>query len=233
MTARTPVKISKRRAQVVAVITSPTELRRALRVNVPPDFFEIRLDHLIGCLDEVEKKISILPAPIIITARHPAEGGANRLSTRRRNELLMRFLPLARYVDLELRSAEVSRAFLDLARKKKVGRIISFHDLRKTPTVRALKTKARAAKSHGADIFKVATRTDTLAQAERLFDFFASHDVDLAISAMGIGKLGAVSRMVLAQLGSVLNYGALSRPAVTGQLSIEQLRSALTAAKIR
>jgi 3-dehydroquinate dehydratase-1 len=251
MTARTPVKISKLRARLVGVIASRADLQLAVKMANPPDFFELRLDRLIGCLDQLEKKR--LPAPLIITARHPAEGGANRLSIQRRRDLLMRFLPRARYVDLELRSAKSLRVVLDLARKKRIGSIISFHDFKNTPSVRTLKNKARAAKSYGADIFKVAIRTDTSAQVERLLDFFANEklvpsgakrksfpewsrkgrmDIDLAISAMGMGKLGAVSRVVLAQLGSVLNYGSLRTPNAGGQLSIRQLRSALCALKI-
>jgi 3-dehydroquinate dehydratase type I len=95
-----------------------------------------------------------------------------------------------------------------------------------------LKTKIRAAKVRGADIFKIATRTDTPAYLERLLDFVAGNNVDLAISAMGMGKLGALSRIVLAQLGSVLIYASVRRPTIEGQLSIQQLRSALSALKI-
>jgi 3-dehydroquinate dehydratase len=49
---------------------------------------------------------------------------------------------------------------------------------------------------------------------------------------MGMGKLGALSRIVLAQLGSVLIYASVRRPKIEGQLSIQQLRSALSALKI-
>jgi 3-dehydroquinate dehydratase I len=232
MTARISVKISKAHARVVAVIASRPDLHRALRMTNPPDLFELRLDRLLGCLDEVEKKISILPAPLIITARHPAEGGANRLSAQQRRDLLERFLRHARYVDVELRSAKALRPVLARARKNKIRRIISFHDLGDTPSVRVLKSKARSAKSQGADIFKVASRTDTPAQVARLLDFAANEDVDLAKSVMGMGKLGALSRIVLAQLGSVLIYTALQQPKVEGQLSIKQLRSALSRLKI-
>ena len=232
MTAHTSVKISKVRAQIVVVIASRPDLHRALRMTRPPDLFELRLDHLIGCLDEVEQKMSILPAPIIITARHPDEGGANRLSLQRRRALLRRFLPRARYVDVELRSTKTLRSILDLAHRKNIRCIISFHDFDDTPSVRVLKTKACAAKFRGAHIFKVATRTDTPAQLARLLDFAADADADLAKSAMGMGKLGALSRIVLAQLGSVFIYTSLRQPKIEGQLSIQQLRSALSALRI-
>jgi 3-dehydroquinate dehydratase-1 len=96
-----------------------------------------------------------------------------------------------------------------------------------------LKAKVHAAKSAGANIFKVATRTDTPAQLERLLDFVASNDVDLAIAAMGMGKLGRISRLILAQLGSPLTYASLRQPTVEGQLPIRQLRHALAALKIK
>ena len=55
-------------------------------------------------------------------------------------------------------------------------RIISFHDLKATPDYRDLQAKARRAKSLGADIFKVATRTDTPAQLAR-FESYGHFEV--------------------------------------------------------
>ena len=177
----------------------------------PPDLFELRLDHFVEKVDQLEAKMSILRAPFIITARHPAEGGANRLSTQHRRELLLRFLPRARYVDVELRSANAFRPVISAARKKNIRRIISFHDFESTPRVGRLFRKAGAAKRLGADIFKVATRTDTPAQLARLLEFIANKDVDLALSVMGMGKLGRKSRCELIRRGSVLNYAHLGR----------------------
>jgi len=231
MTTHKSVK-EQRQPRFVGVISSPADLRFAIRMPRPPHLFELRLDHLCGIVDELENKLSILRAPLIITARHPREGGANNLSTKRRHELLLRFLPQAHYIDVELRSADAFRSLLDLARQKNVRRIISIHDFRSTPTPQRLHAKARAAKSCGADIFKVATRTDSLSQLARFLDFVANYDVDLAVSAMGIGKLGSVSRILFAQCGPVLTYVSLGRSQVEGQLSIQQLRSILAALKI-
>jgi 3-dehydroquinate dehydratase-1 len=204
----------------------------------PPDLLELRLDCLLDAVDQLETKLPKLRAPLIITARHPAEGGANKLSVQQRRNLLSRFLHRASYVDVELRSASALGALLKLARRKNVRRIISFHDLKSTPDSRRLRAKARAAKSRGADIFKVATRTDTPAQLARLLDFMkkkepflrsakrSQTDVDLPISAMGIGKLGAISRVLLAGCGSVLVYGSVAEASdIEGQMSLEQLRA--------
>jgi 3-dehydroquinate dehydratase-1 len=199
----------------------------------PPDLFELRLDLLVGLEKELAKKMPMLQTPLIITARHPDEGGANNLSLARRRELISRFLPQAQYVDLELRSVKAFQSLLDLARRKNVRSIISFHDLGSGPNPRSLHAKARLAKSWGADIFKVAVRVDTAAQLLRLLDFALKRDVDLPVSAMGIGKLGAVSRVLLAQCGSAFVYTSLSEPRVEGQMALGEFRAALRAFGIR
>ena len=224
---------------VVGVIMSQTDLDLAIRMRERPALFELRLDHLVrppsvggatysatGIVDELEEKVSRLRAPLIVTARHPQEGGASKLNLRQRRDLLSRFLPQARYVDIELRSAAALHSLSKLARKKNVLRIISFHDLKTTPILGRLQLKARRAKSLGADIFKVATRTDTPAQLGRLLDFITKKDLDLAVSAMGIGKLGAISRVLLAYRGSALIYGSVAAASdIEGQMSLEQLRA--------
>ena len=224
VTARRSAK-DRPRLRVVGVITSATDLDFAMRMRSPPDLFELRLDHLVRMVDELENKLSRLRAPLIITARHSQEGGANKLSTRQRRDLLSQFLCQAHYVDVELRSASALNPLLKLARRRKIRRIISFHNLQSTPDPRRLRVKARAAKAHGADIFKVATRTDTPVQLARLLDFITKKDVDLAVSAMGIGKLGAISRVLLSRAGSVLVYASLRENDIEGQMSLEQLRA--------
>jgi len=227
---RRPVK--EARPQLVGVIASPADFRFAVTMLEPPDLFELRLDHLRGMIDQLERKMSILSSPVIITARDPREGGANNLSQKERHDLLLRFLPRAKYVDVELRSARAFKSLLAHARKQNVRRILSLHDFKSTPSARTLRAKASLAKMHGADIFKIATRTDTPAQLTRLIDFVTDKGVDFPVSAMGIGKLGALSRVILAQLGSVLIYTSMGRPNVEGQLSIRQSPSALSALKI-
>jgi 3-dehydroquinate dehydratase I len=203
---------------------SLADLDSAIQMRKPPDLFELRLDQLARDLDKVEKKLPKLRAPLIMTARHPREGGANQLSTQQRRNLLSRFLPRARYIDVELRSVNALRPLLQAARRQNVGRIVSFHNLKATPDSRILRTKARAAKAHGANIFKLATRTDKPAQLARLFDFMAKKDVDLAVSIMGIGRLGAISRVLLAHYGSTLIYASIGQSRIEGQISLEQLR---------
>ncbi len=217
---------TKPRPRIVGVIASREDLEQALRMRRPPDLFELRLDRLAGIVGRVETKLPKLRAPLIITARHPNEGGSGRLSLRQRRALLSRFLTHADYLDVELRSGRALRALLAIAKTKNVRRIISFHDFKSTPSARLLVAKAHNAKALRADIFKVATRTDTPTELGRLLEFITKNRVNVRLAVMGVGRLGAISRVLLARAGSVLIYASLG-PAtdVEGQLSLEQLRA--------
>ena len=212
------------RPRLVGVIFSRADLQRALRMRKAPDFFELRLDVLAPYLDEVRRAVARLPAPLVITARHPLEGGANRLSAPRRRALLLEFLPRARYIDVELRSVPAFRSVLETAARTKTETIISFHDFQATPSALQLDRIATRAHSLGATLLKVAVRTDTRAQLDTLLQFFDRHRRAQKIVAMGIGRLGRASRLELARRGSVLNYGHLGSQVAPGQLSLDELR---------
>ena len=66
----------------ILLASSPPSMNWMSRARManPPDLFEIRLDHLVNVVDELEARLPLLRRPVIITARHPREGGANNLS---------------------------------------------------------------------------------------------------------------------------------------------------------
>lgn len=209
--------------KIVGVICTKADLRRATRMRNPPDLFELRLDAICGRNEEMNSGLEELRAPLIITARHPLEGGLNQLSLQKRRGLLLRFLPYAAYVDIELRSAVALAPIINAARAKGIRLILSFHDFKETPNRRRLDKIARAAESSRADLLKVATRTDTPAQLATLLEFFRS-ERPMRVAAMGIGHLGIIARRELFRLGSALNYGHLGRKTFAGQPSVVALR---------
>ena len=226
MTQAGTVKATSR-PRSVGVIFSEQDLQRALRLRKPPDLFELRLDGLITCIRKLPAAISRLRAPLIITARSPIEGGANNLSLAHRRELLMRFLPVATFIDVELSSVTGLSALLKHARGGNLQIILSLHNLVAMPPLAALQAAARRAQSLGADIFKIVARTDHPDQLRNLIQLVQSRASPIPISAMGLGKLGRVSRALLADAGSVLNYAHLGIPTVEGQWSLAQLRAAM------
>ena len=214
------------RPRSVGVIFSERDLQRAVRLRKPPDLFELRLDGLLAMIGRLSATIPQLRAALIITARSPLEGGANNLSLARRRELLIRFLPGAAFVDIELSSAPALSSLLKRLRTRKLQLILSLHDFATMPTLADLQAAARRAHSLGADIFKVAARTDRPAQLRTLIEFVRSPSCSILISAMGVGALGRVSRARLADAGSILNYAHLGRPMIEGQWSLAELRAA-------
>lgn len=210
--------------QLVGVIADRAALEKALRLRARPDFFELRLDALVDFLEETERAIPRLHAPLICTARHPAEGGLGNLSVRQRRELLRRFLPHAAMIDVELRSVAPMEALIAEAKRAAVAVLISRHHLRDTPAAAVLRSELEEALALRPALFKLATRTDERPQLEMLLDFFRKNRDRLPLAAMGMGKLGRASRRQLLRLGSVLNYAALAAPNASGQPTLEELR---------
>ena len=137
------------------------------------------------------------------------------------------FFAVAAMIDLELSCATALASIIKLARASEVPLILSRHDFKRMPSVAVLRKLADRAHSLGADIFKIVARTDDRQQLEQLLAFAQSKSLPMSISAMGVGKLGRVSRAILATTGSVLNYAHLGRATAEGQMSLSELRAVI------
>ncbi len=227
MSVQALVKSNAATGRLVGVIASLAALARAARLRQPPDLFELRLDALHDSLGEVARAIPDLRAPLILTARHPREGGRGRLALGVRRALLFRFLEHATFVDLELRSVRQCQSLVDEIRRRDIGLIISHHDLRQTPAPAQFRRLTKSAAGFESTIFKIATRTDTPAQLARLVSLFLENNRrPISIAAMGMGKLGLASRRQLDRLGSALTYVGLDEANVEGQPTLRGLRRA-------
>ena len=187
---------------------------------------ELRVDALAGHLGDVRRMLAKGRIPVLLTVRHPAEGGIGNLPVDRRRELFREFLPSATLMDVELRSVAALRVEIAAAREKGIGIVVSDHHFRRTPTLAEMRERRRRAFRAGADIFKLACLADSAAAVARLLDF-ASENKAGPVAVMGMGKLGQVSRLVLACAGSVLNYGYLDKPNAPGQWEAWELKDLL------
>lgn len=188
------------------------------------DVVEVRVDALEKHLLEVERAILRIPIPILITVRHPAEGGVGNLTVARRRELISRFFPFAAFVDIELRSAPGFAAEIEQIRDSGAKLIVSDHHFRSTPSLAQMIARERRAFQAGADIFKLACLLPGAKEFARLVEF-AGRPVARSRAVMGMGKFGQVSRLALAQAGSALNYGYLDRPNAPGQWEARELKT--------
>ncbi len=202
---------------VVGTIHSAGALRQALALKRGEvDVLELRVDHFADNPEPLLAAAPRLAAPLIVTVRHPAEGGAGSLSLSRRRELYAAFLSVAAFVDIEVRSCATLAPLISEARESGAHVIVSDHHFRSTPSISRLKERLSAARAAGASIFKLAALVSKPADLATLLSFLAGERRQ-PLSVMGMGALGKVSRLLFARTGSVLNYGYLDRPQVPGQ----------------
>ena len=213
--------------KVVGTVHSEASLYRALRLYVGEiDYVELRVDHFATDAKPLVDAASILPAPCIITVRHPDEGGANHLDENLRRQLFKQFLPFAAYIDVELRSLTGLAETIAEARELGVSVIVSDHHFDRTPPFRTLEARLRQAEKAGADVFKLAALADNAAALCVLLKIMEAAS-EIPRSVMGMGRYGKVSRLLLAQAGSVLNYGYLDKPNASGQWEASLLKKRL------
>ena len=163
------------------------------------------------------------PVPVLVTVRRPDEGGQNALDAPARVDLARPFLPSASLLDVEIASLAEMQPLLDEARAAGVLIVASFHDFSGTPSLDALRRLRDTAVAGGADIVKFAATLHSVADMATL-GALPEEPGHPPLSLMGMGALGRVSRLLLARMGSVLNYGYLDRATVPGQWPAARMR---------
>ncbi len=198
------------------------------------DIIEFRLDGLVPQLSKVKEvllKLKNSPLQTLITARCNNEGGAggdNELTIEQRSQLIKGLAPLATFVDIELANYEIMGEAAEYAQSMNSLVIASFHDFKRTPDADVLRDKINQATDSGADIAKIAVYHNCVE------DIFSCAKVlqesqSIAVSIMGMGPLAPTSRLLYAQLGSVLNYGYLGdKPTAPGQWPSRLLHEAIS-----
>jgi 3-dehydroquinate dehydratase-1 len=223
--ARSLVNISY--PAVVGIVHSGASLAAARRIRAEGcDWLELRVDGFFPDVGNLLRVAPRLAAPRIVTVRHSSEGGMARgISARQRRALYGDFLEVAGLVDIELRQAGAMKEVIRQAKEAGVGVMLSHHDFRRTPPVAKLRALARQAREAGADIFKVAAMTRSARDLAMLIEFLADEKSALPLAVMGMGTYGKISRLVLAQAGSCLNYGYLGEPNAGGQWPVALLKA--------
>lgn len=190
------------------------------------DVVEIRLDLLSMDLADLRSLASGLDLPLLFTARHPAEGGKGAEDPALRSAALEAVLDIAALIDIELQSVPHMGSLVGKARAAGVGVVGSFHDFQATPPDEILTGARDFAQTAGLDAVKIATYLNGPSDLQRLMQQ-ATDKRRLPFSVMGMGPLGRLSRLALAKLGSLLNYGYLGESNAPGQWPAPRLKELL------
>ena len=115
-------------------------------------------------------------------------------------------LVAATLIDIEVSSIAEMADLIANFNTQSIPWIASFHNFERLPTLDELIPRAAQAKLAGAAAFKFAARLNRVEELTTLVNL-QTHDFGLPVASMGMGSLGAESRLLCAQNGSVLNYG--------------------------
>lgn len=191
------------------------------------DMVEFRVDACPQAASEVRAAAAVCPVPALLTVRDPREGGQNGLGLTPRRVLLQSLVEDFQWVDIEIANLGLFREVIQQAKESGVGVIGSFHDFDGQPPSEVLGDLIAEAQALGADIVKCAVTPRHSGDLAALAAFLEEGTCG-PLSLMGMGPLGRVSRLLLGQLGSVLNYGYLDTATVPGQWAAAELKRLLT-----
>lgn len=187
------------------------------------EFAEIRLDAMDLSPSEVADLFACHPK-LVATCRP----GRGRSDAQRRALLEAALDAGAAYLDMELEAPAALREPL-AARARAAGcrLIISHHDHRSTPAGPDLRALREACFAAGADLAKVACAVETPRDVARLLGLL---DDPAPTVVVGMGRLGAVSRLAAPLLGAPFTYACLEpgRETAPGQLDHRRLARLLS-----
>lgn len=213
--------------KVVASVTTLNEAKEAVALGA--DIIEARVDLAAEVPRVLVENIFKLDKPIIVTVRPTWEGGAFKGSDGDRAGIFNQLMPMADYIDVELRAKNIDE-LIALTEGSEAHTIISYHDFEKTPPVREMIDILAHCHEKG-DIAKLAVTPRDLEDVLGLFE--ATLGAKRPVCTIAMGEIGAHSRIVAPLYGSLLTYGYVKKPVAPGQMRVDKIIEGLTLLGLR
>ena len=208
-----------KKPRICAVIVN-NDAKAVKRVESLVDLFEVRIDLIGGTWRQMLKH---LDKPWIACNRRVEEGGRWRGSEAERREELLNALELgAAIIDIELVTGNL-KEIVKLV-KKKAKCLLSYHDVKSTPSIDQMRGIIQRQLDVGADICKLVTTAhkfeDNLAVLELISDFSKERIVSFAM-----GEPGGISRILCSLVGGDFTYASVAkgRESASGQVTVNDL----------
>ena len=208
-----------KKPRICAVIVN-NDAKAVKRVESLVDLFEVRIDLIGGTWRQMLKH---LDKPWIACNRRVEEGGRWRGSEAERREELLNALELgAAIIDIELVTGNL-KEIVKLV-KKKAKCLLSYHDVKSTPSIEQMRGIIQRQLDVGADICKLVTTAhkfeDNLAVLELISDFSKERIVSFAM-----GEPGGISRILCSLVGGDFTYASVAkgRESASGQVTVNDL----------
>jgi 3-dehydroquinate dehydratase-1 len=203
----------------VAIVNN--DLAAVKKVVPQVDLFEVRIDLIgIGWRDVAGR----LEKPWIACNRRVEEGGKWPGSEPDRIKELIGALEIGTgIIDIELSTPGMEEVVKEF--KGRVECLLSYHNLKETPSLKEMKDIIKRQIDTGADICKVVTTArnfaDNLAVLQLIKEFPRTKVV-----AFAMGAVGQISRVLCPLVGGYFTYASVGegRESAEGQLTVEEMR---------
>jgi 3-dehydroquinate dehydratase-1 len=182
---------------------------------------EIRIDRTSLSVADVKQLFST-PAKLVATCRPGSRTEDERLTL-----LLAAVQAGAAYVDIEVGAPPALRnAVVSAARERGCRVIISYHNEKETPLRQALLLVIEECFDLGADIAKIVCRVQSPQDCVRLLSLYETRK---NVVALGLGQLGAITRIAAPFLGAPLTYASLApgQETAEGQPDIKTMEAVM------
>ena len=209
----------------IAETTSRNAIQAVKEAHPLADLIELRMDYLrdpgLAMLLKERQK------PFIVTHRREEEGGRYRGEERKRLSVLQEAIDLGvDYIDVEF--ATESSLLHGLIRDKRGTQVIlSFHDFRRTPSLKELQKLFGQMIRLRADVIKIVTFANSWEDNLSILSLIPfAKERKQKIIALCMGAKGKVSRIFSPFLGATWTYASLhkSRASAPGQLTVRELK---------
>ncbi len=184
------------------------------------NFAEVRLDYLDEISSEIIDHIFSGGEKLIATFRK-----RNDTEDEKRLDYLLKAIKVgAAYVDADINDPPwFISAVRDASKSSASALIISYHNYEETPELKVLDEIIDNATVYNPDIIKVACRTETASDVERILSL-ASCFGNIVIA--GMGGMGERVRVLSSSLGSLFTYASPDKglPTAEGQISYSRLK---------
>ena len=208
--------------------SNPQKLKKTTKLALKKSkFVEIRFDFLTpskipDALDAIKKDLR----RCVCTLRAQKEGGKfsgtekNRLSILK---LIAEYNPFL--LDVEYNTLKKSPSFLRYLKTSKTDLLVSWHDFKKTPSLKFLYNQAKQMRRYSNNI-KIVTTAKTISDSAKILALYNSISKTNLI-AFAMGDYGRFSRILCVYLGSPYTYVTLGKAIAPGQFSLDEVKSFL------
>lgn len=203
----------------VAVVNSDMEAVKKVEPLV--DLYELRIDLVGGGWREVARHLG---KPWVACNRRAEEGGGwGGSESERMAELLSAVELGASIIDVELGTMGVASVVGKI--KGKAECLISYHNLKETPSLGEMRGIIKRQIAAGADICKVVTTarsfSDNIAVLQLIRDF-----PEIKVISFAMGDPGKISRVLCPLVGGYFTYASVEEgsESAAGQVTVGDLR---------